>query len=395
MGRKYTGIVLADVHVGAIPIEKLYVQFMNQIVTRIKEKQPDFIIICGDWFDHKLYLNDKESFYSYKMIQEMIEASKKECKIRFVYGTESHECDQYDIIGNMTGRDIDIIKYVKEEELFPNIKVLYLPEEHILDKQEYYKDFIKDKYYNYVFGHGIIREAMKMAALHNDQSKTKRKKVPVFSTAELRKVCKGQVYFGHYHIHTDMDDIYYVGSFTRWQFGEEDAKGFYYISYDEDKDKYKNKFIENTEAENYTTIRYGYSSPVFQSVENMEKKLSDIDKIVDMHVLDHVRFQFNIPADSEKPEFIMNYLKERYKFNDKIKVGFEHGYVEEKKKQKKEKIKEENAKYAFIFDNNIPFVNKVVQFIHIEYDRDLKTNTVDRYLNIPLNEIIEKNDGDV
>lgn len=392
MNKKYKGIVLADVHVGAISIEKLYKEFMNQVITNIGKIKPDFIIICGDWFDHKLYLNDKESFYSFKMIQDMIEASKSDCKIRFVYGTESHEADQYDIISSISGRDIRVIKYVEEEELLPGMNVLYLPEEHILDKNEYYKDYMKDKYYDYIFGHGIIREAMKMAALHNEQNKSKRKKVPVFSTAELRKICKGQVYFGHYHVHTDMDDIYYVGSFTRWQFGEEEEKGYYCISCDIDKGKYKNTFVENTEAEIYTTIRYGYANPVFKSVESMEKKLKEIDKIVDAHIMDHVRFQFNIPKDSENPEFIMNYLKERYKFKDKIKVGFEHGYVEEKKKQEKEKIKEENDKYSFIFDENVPFVNKVIQFINIEYNRDLKQNTVDRYLNNPLNEIIEKED---
>ena len=388
MGKIYKGLVLADMHVGAIPIEKLYEQFYNQVITKNEIKEVDFIIVCGDWFDHKLFLSDKESFYSYKMIQDMILVSKKECKIRFVYGTESHECDQYDIINSMEEKDIKVIKEVCDEWLYDDLHILYLPEEHVQDKASYYKDYFKENEYDYVFGHGIIRETMKMAALANEQSTSKRRRVPVFSSGELRHICKGQVYFGHYHIHTCMEDVFYVGSFTRWQFGEEEAKGYYLIT--KEKDKYKNQFIENMEAEIYTTIRYGYNSPVFKSVDSMEGKLRDIDKIVDNHMLDHVRFQFNIPQECENPEFIMNYIKERYKFKDRVKIGFEHGYIEEKKKKEKEKIKEENDRYAFIFDNNIPFSTKVAQFINIDYHEELPIEMVDDYLNIPLNEIIEK-----
>ena len=387
MPKKYTGVVLADMHVGAIPIEKLYGQFYHQIIKKKEMKTLDYIIICGDWFDHKLFLSDKESLYSYKMIQDMITATKETCKIRFIYGTESHECDQYDIIDSIKDRDIKVIKEVQDEWLYPELHVLYLPEEHVMDKEEYYKEYQKDKEYNYIFGHGIIREAMKMAAVSMEQNTSKRKKVPVFSTAYLRKLCKGQVYFGHYHIHTDMDDIYYVGSFTRWQFGEEDPKGYYIITYDVDKDKYKNRFMENIEADIYTTIRYGYSNPVFKSVESMEDKLQDIDSIMDRHMMDHVRFQFNIPQECENPEFIMNYIKERYRFRDKVKIGFDHGYVEKKREKEKEQIKEEADKYSFIFDPNMPFPDKVAHFIYIDYNREIEVKKVDRYLNQPLNEL--------
>ena len=119
-----------------------------------------------------------------------------------MYGTESHECNQYDILSLLKIYDkIRVIKQVTEEELLPGLNVLYLPEEHILDKKEYYKEFFEeDQKYDYIFGHGIIREAMKEAAVQNDTSSDKRKKVPVFSTAEFRRICKGQTYFGHYHV---------------------------------------------------------------------------------------------------------------------------------------------------------------------------------------------------
>ena len=55
--------------------------------------------------------------------------------------------------------DIKVIKYASDEELLPNLHILYLPEEHILDKNEYYKEYFKeDKKYDYVFGHGVIEK---------------------------------------------------------------------------------------------------------------------------------------------------------------------------------------------------------------------------------------------
>ena len=390
MKKKYNGVVISDVHVGAIPIEKLYQEYKYQFIDRIKKmKDLDYVIICGDWFDHKLFLNEKESYYSYKMIQDLIDVCKKDIKIRFVYGTESHECNQYDIISTITRVDIKVIKYVEEEELFPDLHILYVPEEHILDKKEYYKKYFNnEKKYDYVFGHGIIREGMREAAVKNDNQGSKRKKVPVFSTAELRKICKGQVFFGHYHVNTDLDDVFYVGSFTRWEFGQEEPKGFYEINCDIEKEKYKEKFIENTMAEIFQTISYGYQNPVFQNVDSMEKKLNEIDKLIDTKAFDNIRFQFNIPSDCENPEFIMNYIKERYKFKENIKVNFTHGYIEEKRKHEKEELKKENDKYAFIFDKNMPFENKTAYFINIEYNREIPVERVSCYLYQPLNEIL-------
>ena len=190
---KYNGIVFADLHVGAMNLEQLHEEYVEMLINRIKEKNKlDFLIIAGDFFDHKFYLNDKESIMAYYMLNELIEACKeKKCKIRIVYGTESHECNQYDILSNIDAYDdVKVIKSVEEEELLPNMNVLYLPEEHIVNKKEYYKDYFQNiNKYDYIFGHGVIREVMHEISIHikeNDE-KSKRKAVPVFNTAELNK----------------------------------------------------------------------------------------------------------------------------------------------------------------------------------------------------------------
>ena len=351
---KYNGIVIADVHVGAFDINKLNNEYQKIFIDYIKTLDSlDFLIIDGDFFDRKFYLNDKESVMAYHMLQSLFDVCKPlKTKIRIVYGTESHECNQYDVLSIMDlYDDIKVIKSAQSEELLPDLNVLYLPEEYMDNKDEFYKELFSDTY-DYVFGHGIIREAMtKAVASMKAKGEDKRKKVPIFSSKELSDICTGEVYFGHYHINSEMDgNVYYVGSFSRWEFGQEERKGFYKLSCNTEKKRYKSEFIENTLADKFVTISYGYNSSIFDSgdVDNvaLESTLSNIDKQIDNKIFEHVRFEFNIPSDCSKPEGLIQYVKERYKFNDNVKVNFVNGYGEDKKAKKKETIKKENDEYA-------------------------------------------------
>lgn len=396
---KYNGYIISDIHIGANNIEKLYDEFTSIFINTLKQdkKHIDFIVICGDYFDHKLFLNQKESSYAYTMMNDIIDAVDSDTKIRLVYGTESHECDQYSIISKLSSIkniDIKVVKYVEEEELFPDLNVLYLPEEHIYDKQEYYKDYLSNtKKYDYIFGHGIIREAMAVAATKVENNTQRRKKVPVFSTAELRSICKGETYFGHYHVNTEMDGVYYVGSFTRWQFGEEERKGFYHVMYKskDDKVEYNHEFIENTLCDVYKTISFGYQNKIYNDIPILDGELDKIDKMIKQKLFDHVRFEFNIPEECENPEFLINYINEKYKFNDKVKTEIVHGYIENKRQREKEEVKKENDKYSFIFDKGMKLEEKASYFIGIEYNREIPANRISIYLYKPLNEIL---DGD-
>lgn len=394
---KYEGIVISDIHIDVIDIHQMYNEitevFFNYIRTR---KKLDYLVVCGDYFDHKEFLNEKGSYYAFRILDELFrliyDEMKFNTKIRFVYGTESHECNQYDLIETLYSdkSDIRVIKYAEEEELFDNFHVLYLPEEHLDDPDEYYKPFLEnERKYNYIFGHGIIQEIMKEACVSQNKG-GKRKRVPIFTSGMLLKMCKGQTYFGHYHINTNIDDrIFYVGSFTRWQFGEEKPKGFYYTSFDSNKDRYDNEFIENGLAKSYVTLSYGYNDKIFKSLDSLETHLNSIDNVTSSGVYDNVRMQFNIPSTSENPEFLIKFIKDRYKFDKKIKVNITHGYVTEKEEKNKEVVNEKLQKYGVLFDKNITIEDKVSQFIDIEFSRKITPEKVDLYLHKPLSEILK------
>lgn len=395
---KYKGLVISDIHVGAMDLDKLHNEYLELFIHKIYTmKKLDFVIVTGDFFDHKFYLNDKESSMAYIMLRELVLACKeKDAIIRLVYGTESHECNQYDILSLLKIYDkIEVVKYVKDEELLPGLKVLYIPEEHVNSKTEYYHDYFEnDKEYDYVFGHGVIREVMKDIAVHVDNStsdKTKRKKVPVFNTSELSRICKGQVYFGHYHMNAEYNDkIFSVSSFSRWVFGEEGRKGFYLVDCDTSKHKYHQEFIENTMADAYKTVSFGYENDIFKNETDLQDTLSGLDQMLVREPYRHMRFVFNIPTNVENPEATINYIKERYKYNEHIKVEITNGYVEEKRKAKKEKVQEDNDKYIFIFDKNSPLEDKVSKFLEIKFDKNITTKRISSYLYKTLNEILEE-----
>ena len=397
---EYNGLIISDIHIGAMNIKDIKFELENSFFSYIKSKfedtKLDFIIFLGDYFDHKLYMNDENSKYSSKFINDLLEiisTINTNCKIRFIYGTESHECDQYDtIFNNIPSRyDLKVIKHVSDELLFPDMRVLYIPEEHIINKYDYYKDYFENKSYNYIFGHGVIREVMKQAAVINDNIKdSKRRKVPVFSTAELKNV-SDRTFFGHYHINVENNNgFFYVGSFSRWKFGEDVPKGFYHISYNPEKDKYKERFIQNDLAKEYKTYTFGYNDNVFTNIETLDKRLTNwIQNIQKSDAYEHVKFRFNIPETCENPESYISYLNERFKYDDHIKVEITHGYIESKKKREKQKIQEGNNKYSILFDKSYPIEDKVSYFISIEYAKELSKEKVDMYLHQPLDSILK------
>lgn len=393
------GLLLADIHIKAQDCQQTYKEYQF-LEKRLKDKIYDYCIILGDFFDRKIYSYEEYVHLAYLYMSLIIKHCKK---VRVVYGTKSHENDQYEIfnfldesiMNGITGEiekiDFKVIKTVSSEELYPDLNVLYLPEEYVLDKKEYYKDYFnKEEEYDYVFGHGVIQEVMTNATRNVDKKIDKikvRKKPAVFTTAELKRICKGQVYFGHYHIHTNISDkVFYVGSYSRFCHGEEEPKGFYEISNDK---KYSNKFIENTSSKKYVTIKYGYKDEIFQDEEKLMKEITSIPEKKKRAEIDELRLIFNIPEDYEKSEFLINLLNERFKFYDDIKVEVVNGYIEIKKQANKEQVKEIFDKFDIIFDKDESDENKISFFIKEKKGKEIPGVTIKKYLTFKALELLQ------
>ena len=73
--------------------------------------------------------------------------------------------------------------------------------------------------------------------------------------------------------------IFSIGSFSRWKFGEEGRKGYYILHCNTEKNKYEQEYVENTMADSYTTISFGYDNKVFKSKEDMDESLLSVEKL--------------------------------------------------------------------------------------------------------------------
>lgn len=395
--KELKGLVLADLHIGAYSSTQTRKEFLF-LKDFMKDKYYSFIIIAGDYFDKKLYSNEEYIVIANELFLFLLSRCDK---LRMVAGTKSHDNDQYKIfsqyenrsIGELLDKEIDfrVINTFEEEELFDELKVLYLPEEYIYDKKEYYKDILnKENEYDYVFGHGVIQEAMTNAVRATKKDSSKRKKAPVFNTMELSRICKGQVYFGHYHINTNINNkVFYVGSYSRYKFSEEEAKGFYEIS--TDGNHYINRFIENVSTEKYVQIPYSFNNEIFKSDIDVLGKLKDIIRKKDLSNIDHLKLIFNIPDEYPNPEFFINLVNDVFRDRDGIKVEITNGYIVTKRSSTKEEVKEVLNTYPYIFEKNTTAEENISYFIRDRYSKDVPVERVKKYLNFKaldlLNEI--------
>lgn len=380
----YKGVVIGDVHQGVTEDDRIHVELDEVFFYHIERmEQLDFIIINGDYFHNKMYLNEPSSIYAINDMDRLLAMAKeRRIKVRVVYGTESHDDDQYKVFNlYLLDKNLDfkIIYTVEEEELFPGVHVLYIPEEHIYDKVDYYKEYFNKKnYYDFVFGHGVIQEVMNYIKKDTGK-KSERLKVPVFSSAELEYICKGYVVFNHYHVFSNINDkVFYVGSFSRWKHGEEDPKGFFEIT--KDKKDYSYNFIENYKAPTYVTMTYDQSSSIFKTEETFRKELDKIDKIIETNVYDHVKLSIQIPMDFPSTKFITQYTRDRYKFNDIIKVEITNMGEKIRDDSQKEKLQEIINKYGYVFDKSVDVSVKLNQFIKERKDKDYPIEKINYYL---------------
>ena len=390
----YRGLVFADIHIGAMSYDQTYDECMHIrdiLKEYTREKLLDFIIIAGDFFDKQLYGNDPFIELSLKLMVYILSSAKV---VRIIYGTSSHDSDQYgmfealakDVPVALEGLEYNfrVINTVTEEELLPGLNVLYIPEEYIYDKENYYGPYLgnRDKY-DYIFGHGMVYEAFEGRIRKEKESKSNRKKAPLFSSGELSNACRGDVIFGHYHVHTELDgNVSYVGSFSRWQHGEEEDKGFYQLFSDPENGIFKKDFVINQKAMKYVTIYYGYKDVVFNSVDGFEDTANNILKLRMKRGIDRLKVVFNIPVGYEHPETLMRYFSERFKDERHIKIEFNNGYVDKKKTVAKEKLESLPDEYRVFIDKNVPEEEKLSLFLKIKRGVEMSPEKIKKYLNL-------------
>ena len=376
---KYKGVMIADIHFGALPVERLYNE-LEIFLDFIEKKSLDFIVILGDWFDKKINLNSKDAKYSTVFFERICQICiDNDIKLRIIQGTESHDNSQLEVLEILAKNkpvDFKVFYEVEEEELFPDFNVLYVPEEYINSIDEKYGKYMNKKY-DMIFGHGMIQE-VKFAALIQS-SETTMKKAPIFKSKMLCDMCYGPIFFGHIHTKDIFNDrLYYVGSYSRWKFGEEEDKGFYYVKYENDTKEFEAKFIVNDKAMKYDTIEIYEKESGFYKL-NTENQIKYIQNLIQSFEYDFLRLQFYISQGYENENLLINMINESFGKYKNLKLDFKVNSKIKSKREVEEKINLLLDKYGFIFDNKIDTYKKINKFILEKYNKDISVEKIKEY----------------
>ena len=378
---KYKGALIADIHFGALPIDDLYNE-LQMFLDYIDKKDIDFIIILGDWFDRKLNMNSKDAKYSTICFERICQiAMNNNIKVRMIQGTESHDNNQLEILEILAKNkhiDFKVFYEVGEEELFPNFNVLYVPEEYITSFDDKYGKYMNNNY-DMIFGHGVIQE-VKFASYLQQTEKTM-KKAPIFKSNMLMSICDGPIFFGHVHTRDVFHDrVYYVGSYSRWMFGEEEDKGFYTVKYDNKTKEFETKFIVNQLAKRYDTIEIYDKDTRFYKLDK-ESQIKYLISILDGIDYDFIRIQFYIPDDYSEYNFLISMITESFSKYKNVKLDFKVNSKIKSRKQVEEKINILLERYGFIFDNKIDCYTKIRQFIIEKFNKDISIDKIKDFTN--------------
>lgn len=371
-------LLLADIHIGVIKDTNYVYEVMTEIIEKeIIFQKCDAVIILGDYFHRLFKVNEEYVSCAINIMSFLIRACKRNhTKIRMIYGTESHEMNQYKLFNyHITSSNIDIriIDTVTEEELFPDIHVLYIPEEYMKDKKEFYKDTLySNKHYEYIFGHGIIEDGMPSIISYNNH-KSEEKQVPRFKSGELSEICDLSIW-GHYHIRNEIvpNKVYYLGSLFRSSFGEEISKGYGIIEDDQFH------FIENKRAYIYKSYEYLPGDPIYESPDIMIKELKRMKEenpgIFDGSTPGKIRMVFILPTNIN-PAFKDN-LKDLMLQEKHITT-----LIKNNNDLILEEVKEEiEDEYDYLLDSKLSIEEKVYRFIHNTTGYSLPLEIIQNYI---------------
>lgn len=244
---------ISDIHFGASTIytHRLYDNLHKYFLDKLKELQPDIIVIAGDYYHFKLAMTATEAQLGDNFMRELY-ATFPNSYILVIKGTEYHDRNQLGMFKSLENSKFRIYEKCTVD-MIDDLKLLFIPEEYLPSKDSYKEVLNPVEKYDWVFFHGMFAHA---GAYAKSTASHKFNKI-CFSTTDFANNVYGRVTGGHIHDPLTKDNVDYCGSFDRWVFGEDLVKGFRYYEYDSVAKKVlKNEFIPNEGAVSFVTKSY-------------------------------------------------------------------------------------------------------------------------------------------
>lgn len=300
---------ISDIHFGIIDPKVEYDILHKQFISKIKNLPLDCISIDGDLFDRLYTANTDATLYANLFFRDLYDicVSNRKNNINTVLvllmGTKNHDSDQLRLFYpylNDPNIDLRIVEKIKFEYI-NGCRVLCIPELYNVSDEEYNKYLYGSGLYDMVFMHGSIEGAV----YDNKMQESK-----MFSPNDFG-FCMGPVIAGHIHTGPSLHGYcFYNGSPIRWNFGEEETKGFQIVLYDMNN-RYYYIHKEPIYSFKYDTISIDdilMSDPkdIIQYINDLREKNN----------IDHIRLKCISNIDTQDN---INILKEYYRTDKTVK----------------------------------------------------------------------------
>ena len=259
--------IISDIHFGAYDPNEQYKILKEQFLNVLANLPVlDIVTIAGDVFHRKFMANSDAISIACHFISELIDiCGIKNATLIIISGTYSHDADQiklfYPLAQQARNRGIDVriieeisMEYVKGK------RILCIPE--LYNKgYDYYAKYLyegfgkeiindpQDRFYDACYMHGTYAGSIygKISPTLNSERE------PVFEMKNF-DFCLGPIISGHVHQANCFDShFYYCGSPYRWQFGDEQQKGFIILIQDIETHYYTIHY-EEIISDKYITI---------------------------------------------------------------------------------------------------------------------------------------------
>jgi hypothetical protein len=369
---------IADIHWGAIN-PKLLTDELDEIFIKYIEtnkKKLDLIVIDGDYYDTKLNMVSPSCKASIAFMDKLVGICyENDIKLRIVQGTITHDFSQLENFKYFEKQfDFRVISKVDCEEIFPEVYILWMPEEYPENWREYYAEYMNledGAKYDMVFFHGTFD----FTAFESQKQESEKplKNSPVFSFKDFSDIVHGPLIGGHIHTRKFYKDkVFYSGSFTRFCFGEPEPKGFLHISYNPKTTDYSVNFIKNKLAPEYNTINL---SDICTEEESLESKVTKLKHLASLGGNLKIKIDLEIAEDLGS----LAVIKESFSNSENVVID-----ITEKLEKEKEEL--EDNTFSFIVNREYPVPDTLKKYIEIVYNMDIPIDTI--------NELIAEDDSD-
>lgn len=364
-------IAISDLHFGALDPQYQYETLKAQFINKIKIVPFDVLYINGDIFDRKFMGNSDAIMYASLFIDECVCICRNNgATLVLLYGTESHDSDQYKIFYHYlsdTSIDIRIVENTRFEYI-KGQRVLCIPEEYGMG-EEYYNKFLKHSgIYDIVIMHGMLRGVV----YEDNSSGLDSKRAPTFDIDDFSN-CRGYILSGHVHTPGVYGGyFYYSGSPLRWRHGEEENKGYLVVLSNLATAQHYVHF-EVVESLKYITINIDYLIN-----EDPEKIISELNEIKQTHDISHLRIEISNRPDNPESSTI-GIIKNYYRNNNNIRI--KDDIQKYKKEEKERRYLEKYEEYDYLFDNNLNEYEILAKYINQRENNTIYITT-DEIINI-------------